>query len=105
MEGLERHALMKRDLSALKNIWRGDFTLDDPQNEIVTDENPIPFYVSLGRMVENFYHADNAVYTSGSEFFQKLNTSGKVEDRSEWKFFHTWTRAHGVWKLSIKSHK
>lgn len=103
MESTECKALLKRDTSALKNIWLRDFTLDEPQNELHTGKNPIPYYVSLNRTIEKFTILDNVVYTSGHEYIQRLKSDGKIDEPINKEFSHMWTKKFGTWKLSTKN--
>lgn len=104
-ENRECKALLDRDTAALRTLWLRDFTLDAPQNDLLLGNNPIPYYVSLSRFVQKFTILDNMVITSGTESFILLNTNGKVEERKERAFTHTWSRQGFSWRLSTKSHK
>lgn len=102
LEAMECLALQKRDTLVLRKLLIRDFTLDYP-NELVAGENPIPYYVSYSRMVENFSAFQQTVYTSGYETFQKIDANGKLEDVVKRAYSHTWTRLAGTWKLTSKT--
>jgi len=105
MESLECKALLQRDTAALKNIWLRDFTLDGPQNKIHIGQNPIPYYVSLTRIIERFTILENIVYTSGQEYVKLMGSDGKLEEPITQEFFHVWTKKLSGWKLSEKTHE
>lgn len=102
-EDRECKALLKRDTTALKNIWLRDFTLDEPKNELVSGKNPIPYYVFVSRVVEKCNAIGSNVYTSGYELTQKLKAGGQLEDPVRSTFFHAWTNQFGTWKLSTRT--
>jgi hypothetical protein len=104
LESRESTALSKRDTAALIKIWARDFTLDEPNNKLVISKNPLPYYVAFVRTVEKLGAFDNVVFTSGYESFQKLLSNGKLEEPIKRNFSHTWTREHGVWKLTASTH-
>lgn len=101
LEAMECMALQKRDTATLRKLWIRDFTLDHP-NELVAGNNPIPYYVSYSRLVNNFSAFQNVVYTSGTDSFQQLNTNGKLENVINRNYSHTWTLIAGAWKLTSK---
>jgi hypothetical protein len=103
MESSECDAILKRDTTALKNIWLRDFTLNDPQNELYHGKNTVPYYISINRTIEKFTILDNIVYTSGHENLQRLRDNGKVEEPLKRNFSHMWIRKFGKWKLSTKT--
>lgn len=102
LESMECLAMQKRDTATLRKLWVRDFTLDYP-NELVAGNNPIPYYVSYSRMVNNFSAFQNVAYTSGYDSFQQLNTNGKLGEVVKRDYRHTWTRIAGVWKLTSKT--
>lgn len=105
LEKKECEAILKRDTAALKQIWLRDFTLDKPQNSVMISQNPLPYYASLTRSVENCnVVSHDKVYTSGWEHSQDVKLKGKLEEPVKQPFFHTWIRKNGVWKLAIKMH-
>ena len=105
MENLECTALLKRDTAALRTFWLRDFTQDAPQSDLLLGNNPIPYYVSLSRFLEKFTDLGNMVITSGTESFVLLNTNGKVENRKERHFSHTWVRKGFSWMLATKTRR
>lgn len=104
-EDRECKALLKRDTTALKNIWLRDFTLDEPNNEFVNGKNPIPYYVFVTRLVEKCSVTGSNVYTSGYELTQKLTPNGQLEAPVKNTFFHAWTNQSGTWKLSTRTRR
>jgi hypothetical protein len=104
-ESKECRALLKRDTTALKDIWLRDFTLDEPQNEIQISKNPIPYYLSLYRIIEKFTFNHNVMYTTGVEYMIRLRSDGKVEEQIKRKFTHVWTRKLFTWRLSSKNYE
>jgi hypothetical protein len=104
LEALECKAILKRDTSVLRTLWFRDFTVDDPLNEVVIGKNPLPYYVSFSRMVENFSVLENMVFTSGYELVQRLKANAKIGDPVKRNYFHKWVRKNGVWKLASKTH-
>jgi hypothetical protein len=105
MEGLERHALLKRDTAALRQIWQRDFTLDAPQNKVIAGPNPLPYYIALSRLVERCTPVGDLVFTSGFEFVQELKPNGQLDAQVKRSFFHAWSKRFGQWKLSTNSHE
>lgn len=103
-EALECTANLKRDTVTLRNLWGRDFTADEPLNELVMGKNPLPYYVSFSRMVENFMQKDDMVYTSGYETVQWLKSDSKLEEPIKRNFYHTWIKKNGKWMLVAKSH-
>lgn len=104
LESQECKALLKRDTTALKNIWLRDFTLDEPQNELYLGKNPIPYYVVIHRTIEKFIILDNTIYLSGYENTGRLKSDGKVEAPIVQKFTHVWTKKQFKWKLLNKTY-
>ncbi|MGC1240315.1 MAG: hypothetical protein WA874_01945 [Chryseosolibacter sp.] len=104
-EDRECKALLKRDTTALKNIWLRDFTLDEPNNELVNGKNPIPYYVFVTRLVEKCAATGSNVYTSGYELTQKLTPNGQLEAPVKNTFYHAWTNQSGTWKLSTRTRR
>jgi hypothetical protein len=105
LESMECTAILKRDTSTLKRLWTRDFTLDDLLNEmLVNGKNPLPYYTSYNRMVENFNSMGDIAFTSGYEFIQPLKANGKMENPVKRNYFHTWIRKNGIWQLSTKTH-
>ncbi len=102
IESSEIKALLKRDTAALKKIWSRDFTLEEPQNKVNFEKNPLPRYVSLNRTILKITILDNVVYTSGREYSQLLRRDGRLDDPIERDFFHTWKNRYGVWRMSTK---
>ena len=100
----EVRALLSRDTSSLRQIWRRDFMLDHPRNELITGQNPLPYYVLLNRFVQKCTPSGTMVFTSGFEVVQELKANGKVGDRIKRPYFHTWTNEFGVWKLATNRH-
>lgn len=106
LEVKESDAVLKRDTATLKEIWLRDFTMDENQNRVMISQNPLPFYASLSRSIENCnIVSSDKVYTSGLERSQEVKLKGKLEEPVERPFFHTWIRRNGVWKLAIKMHE
>ena len=103
LEARECKAVLKRDTIVLKQIWKRDFTLDEPIGKLVSGKNPLPFYTSLIRVIEKFSTTDNLAFASGYELGQQLSATGKLEDPIKQTFFHTWTKKNGIWKLSTKT--
>jgi hypothetical protein len=103
LEAAECNALLKRDTSALKKIWTRDFTLDARQNEVTTGKNPLPYYVSLSRMVENVTAIENVIYTRGHEMVVFLKSDAGMSDPVKRQYFHVWTKRMGGWKLVTKT--
>lgn len=104
-ENRECEALLKRDTTALKNIWVRDFTLDEPQNKLVSGKNPIPYYVLVARVVEKCNAIGSNVYTSGYELTRRLKADGQLEEPVESTFFHVWANQAGTWKLSTRTRR
>jgi hypothetical protein len=105
LESRECKALEKRDTIMLRRIWSRDFTFDEPQNEIsISGKNPLPYYTSYIRFIENYSMVDDKIYTSGYELVQRLKMSGILEDPIRRNYFHVWTKKDGVWKLTTKTH-
>jgi hypothetical protein len=104
LESRECKALKERDPATLHQLWSRDFTLDNQQNKLVDSQNALPNYMSIGRMVEKIAVLDiNMVTTSGTESYQQVKGS-KIETNQR-KFFHTWTRRFGTWKLTTNSYQ
>jgi hypothetical protein len=104
LESRECKALKERDAATLHQLWSRDFTLDNQQNKLVDGKNALPNYMSIGRMVEKITVLDaNMVTTSGTESYQQIK-GGKVESGQR-KFFHTWTRRFGIWKLTTNTYQ
>jgi hypothetical protein len=104
LEALECNAMLTRDAGALKKVWARDFTLDEPVTEMVNDNDVLPYYASLSRMIENFSEIGDTAFTSGHELVQRIELNKKLEEPVRKEFFHTWTRKNGVWKLTTKTH-
>lgn len=107
LESIECKALLKRDTAALKYIWVRDFTLDEPQNEILVSKNPIPHYLSLQRVIEKFIilEDEDVVYTSGYEIIGRLTSGGKTHQLTNRIFTHMWTKKFVGWRLSSKHYE
>ncbi len=100
LEGLECEALKKRDSIRLMTLWTRDFTLDQT-GSVVSSKGGIPYYTSLYRMVVDITPIDSVtVISTGTEYRQQIGEFN-VEDQHG-KFFHIWSKQHGVWKLSAK---
>ena len=99
LEDAECEAMLKRDTATLRTIWARDFTLDDPQSELMVGENPIPYYVSFGRMIKRIDFMEDMVFTKGYEFVRLLKTDGTLADPEVREFFHTWVNKDEKWKL------
>jgi hypothetical protein len=102
-ESLEIRALLKRDTTALRNIWLRDFTLDEPHNKIHIDSNPIPNYVSLWRLIDRFTVSDNHAYVTGVEYAIQLNHDGREQIKR--KYTHLWVKKLWTWKLAAKTYE
>lgn len=101
LESRESVALKERNAVVLKELWARDFSLDKNQNELVEGPSALPNYMSVARMIDRVTVIDNnTVSTSGTEYTQEVK-DGKVIT-SERKFFHTWMRGIGGWKLTTK---
>lgn len=105
MEAMECKALLKRDTIVLKNLWERDFTANQPVNVVVAGKNPLPYYVSYSRAVENFMIKGDLVYTSGHETFQQLRSDSRLEDPIKRIFYHTWIKKFSGWRLVAKSYE
>lgn len=99
LEDAECEAMLKRDTATLKIIWARDFTLEDSQSEVVVGANPIPYYVSFGRMIKRIDFIDDMVFTKGYEFARLLKTDGTLADPEVREFFHTWVNKDQKWRL------
>ena len=104
LESRECVALLKRDTATLIRLWVRDFTLDEPTHGMATGKNLLPYYVSFVRIVENLGAFDDVVFTSGYESFQKLLPNGKLDETVKRNYAHTWTRKHGMYKLTTSTH-
>jgi hypothetical protein len=105
IESREIEALLRRDTSALRKIWCRDFTLDDTNNsQVMSSNNPLPFYVSLHRLIEGLTKIENIVSTHGYETYQLLKPNGKPVPPVRRSFSHMWIQKHGEWTLLTKSH-
>ena len=103
LESEECGALRNRDTLTLIKIWARDFTQDGKQNKVVESKDGLPNYLSLHRMLESIAEMDsNTVYTSGYEVFREIKGTEKIEAERTRKYFHIWTRRHGLWKLTTK---
>ena len=106
LESDECEALRKRDQLALRRLWAKDFTIQQKQNKLVTNDNPLPSYLSFGRMIEKITVVDSATaLVSGYEMYQEFTTGVNTSPRTIQKFFHAWTKQNGFWKLSTKTHE
>lgn len=105
LESKECKALLKRDTAALKYIWVMDFTLDEPQNEILVSKNPIPHYLSLHRVIEKFIVLDDVVYTSGYENVGRLTSDGTIHRLTNRRFTHVWIKKLVGWRLLSVDYK
>lgn len=103
LEVQECSAMLKRDTSRIKELWQRDYTLDDPAKEIVTGKNPLPYYVSLGRVIEKLTVIEKVAFVSGNETYREIKYDGKLTDTAKRNFFHTWTFQNGSWKLTTRS--
>lgn len=104
LEERECIAVIKRDTSALRELWGRDFTLDNPANEVMVSANPLPFYVSVTRMIEQLWTSDdNFISITGEETVQLLKSNGSVAPPEKRKFRHIWTNKNGSWKLTTRS--
>jgi hypothetical protein len=105
MESREIEALLRRDTSSLRKIWSRDFTLDDTNNgQVMSSNNPLPFYVSLHRLIEGLTKIENIVSAHGYETYQLLKPNGKPAPPVRRSFSHMWIRKNGEWTLLTKSH-
>lgn len=105
LESDECEALRKRDHLALRRLWAKDFTVQQKQNKLVTNDNPLPNYLSFGRMIEKISVVDSVTaLTSGYEIYQEFTTGVNTTPCTIRKFFHAWTKQNGLWKLSTKTH-
>lgn len=105
MESRECRALLKRDTTALKEIWLRDFTLDEPQNELHLGKNTIPYYVGIHRTIEKVTILDTVIYISGHENVGLLKGDGKVVAPIFRQFNHAWTKKLFSWKLASKTYE
>jgi hypothetical protein len=103
LESRECVAVEKKDTITLAILWARDFTQKKKHNELVQNKHGLPSYLSLRRMIESFSAIDNnIVLTSGYETFREIKNGWKIEPPTRLKYFHTWTRNNGLWKLTTK---
>lgn len=104
LEERECVAMIKRDTSALRQLWSRDFTMDNPANEVMVSANPLPFYVSMHRMIEQLWASDhNFISVTGEETVQVLKSKGTPAPPEKRKFRHIWSNQGGKWKLTSRS--
>jgi hypothetical protein len=100
-ESREIAALIRRDTAALRKIWSRDFTLDDNKNsQVLTSNNPLPFYVSLHRVIEGLTKVEGMISIQGNETYQLLNPGGKPDDLVVRPFSPMWIQKNGKWTLT-----
>lgn len=104
-ESGEVKALIKRDTTALKNIWLQDFTLDEQLNRVHYDPNPLPHYLSLNRKIEKILVIDNRAYVSGMEYAVQVQDNNKVNTQVTRKYVHLWKKELFGWKLATKTYE
>jgi hypothetical protein len=105
LESKEIEALIKRDTATLRKIWNRDFTLDEATNNLtITSNNPLPFYISLNRLVESLTNIESMISVNGKETYQLLSPNGKPGDVITRPFSHMWIQKNGEWKLLTKRH-
>jgi hypothetical protein len=104
LEERECLALLKHDTSELRELWSRDFTIDRPANEVMVSVNPLPFYVSMHRMIEQLWASDhNFISVTGEETVQLLKSNGTPAPSEKRKFRHIWSNQRGTWKLTSRS--
>ena len=101
LENLECQALLNRDTAALHKLWIKDFT-NQSTGAVIISANPVPFYVSLNRVIQHLTETDNTVMVSGEENSQLLKSEGKPDRIVTKTFSHVWMRKGFEWKLISK---
>jgi hypothetical protein len=101
----ESNALLQRDTATLKILWDRDFTMDMPLDEVVAGNNPIPYYIVCNRRIERIDEIDNIVYCKGIEYVRILKENGTLGEMKNRKFFHSWMKKDGEWKLITKAYE
>ena len=101
-ESTEIKALLKRDPTALKNIWLHDFTQAEPHNKVHNDTNLLPHYLSLHRRIERILIAGNHVYVSGMEYAVQIKEENTVQTQVAQKYTHLWIKELFGWRLASK---
>jgi hypothetical protein len=102
-ESAEIKALLKRDTTALKNIWLQDLTRDKPHNKVHHDPNPLPHYLSINRRIEKILITGDHAYVSGMEYAVQI-LEDTVNTQVARKYTHLWIRELFGWRLANKSY-
>lgn len=103
-ESAEIKALLRRDTSALKNIWLQDFTRDKPHNKVLHDPNPLPQYLSINRRIEKILLTGNHAYVSGMEYAVQVRDFSTVNTQIARRYTHLWIKELFGWGLATKSY-
>ncbi|MBX2970999.1 MAG: nuclear transport factor 2 family protein [Cyclobacteriaceae bacterium] len=103
-ESGEIKALVKRDTSALKNIWLQDFSLDESHNKVHHNQNPLPHYLSLHRRIEKILITGDHVYVSGIEYAVQVQDNRHVNTQVARKYTHLWIKELFGWRLATKNY-
>lgn len=101
-ESAEIKALLRRDTSALKNIWLQDFTRDKPHNKVLHDPNPLPQYLSINRRIEKILLTGVHAYVSGMEYAVQIQEDNTVDTQVAQKYTHLWIKELFGWRLASK---
>lgn len=110
LDRAEAEALLRRDTTALRQIWAPDFTVNNPRNSITRgSEAVIAFirngsidYSSFVRQVEEMLVRDDVVIVMGSESITPINSAPSAGQTIRRRYTHVWMQRDGRWRLTAR---